>query len=238
MRQLIQHFQQRRIQQFLFALLIIDGVFIAVHLLYRFTALFTDPVFAISQDRGYAEFFQYFKFTGVIFMLVLMLWRLRAPIYAGWTAVFFFFLLDDSLTIHELGGRYLAARFNLPEILGARGQDFGEFLIFAGAGAIFLILLLFFYPRSLQRDREVSNYLAFFVLLMAFFGVGLDLLQHAVGNGILSRPFGLLEDSGEHFVLSLITAFMLAKTTTIWRAAKKTAVPDVQNSAAPKRVGQ
>jgi hypothetical protein len=51
------------------------------------------------QERGYSEIFQYIKEYWIALLLGALAVRQRSVLYLGWSLLFFYLLLDDSLTI-------------------------------------------------------------------------------------------------------------------------------------------
>jgi len=198
-----------RIIGLLILLLLIDGLFILLHLLYL-EAVLHDDLFRLDWERSYAEFFQYAKMVAVILLLFVLNRRQPAAVHWHWLLLFGYFLLDDAFMIHETVGGMLVTRLNLPGLWGSRPQDLGELLVYAAAGLFFLIILLFTYFRSDQSARRLSHYLLLLMAALLFFGVFLDLPQYMVSDPALFRWLTILEDGGEHLVLSVTVCFMLA----------------------------
>ncbi len=170
-----------------------------------------NPAFSLAHDQGYSEVFQYVKEFAIGFCFALLLWKTRQPVYLVLSALFCFFLLDDSLTLHELAGEYLAAAWGLGALPPLRARDVGEVLFAGGVGAVALGLGVATYRRSDEAARRVARYTAGAVVVLAGLGVGVDLLHQALQT-VWGLSFFLLvvEDGGELAVMSVITAGAVA----------------------------
>jgi hypothetical protein len=201
---------RRKILGLLALLLLIDGLFILLHLLYL-EAILHDDLFRLDWERSYAEFFQYAKMVVIILLLLALNRRQPAAVHWHWLLLFGYFLLDDAFMIHETVGGILVTRLNLPGLWGARPQDLGELLVYAATGLFFLITLLLTYFRSDQAARRLSHYLLLLMVALLFFGVFLDLPQYMVSDPALFRWLTILEDGGEHLVMSVTVGFLLTR---------------------------
>ena len=201
-------------------LLLVDALFVILHLLYGHTGLLADPAFRLDWEQGYPEIFQYAKMAGIVLMLAMLTWQQRAPVYHHWLLLFLYLLLDDAFMIHETAGGLLANEPALPSLAGAHPQDVGELLVYACAGLFFLTTLTFTYQRSDRPARELSQYLVLLVLSLGFFSVILDLAQHQSSNSFLFPLLGIVEDGGEHVVISSITSFLFLRLAPLlgWQA--------------------
>ena len=201
-------------------LLLTDALFIVLHLLFGHSGLLQDPAFRLDWEQGYAEIFQYAKTAGIVIMLAALIRQQRAPVYLHWLLLFLYLLLDDAFMIHETAGGLLANELTLPSLAGVHPQDAGELLVYACAGLFFLTTLTFTYQRSDRPARELSQYLVLLVLAFGFFSVILDLAQHQVGHTFLFPLLGIVEDGGEHVVISFIASFLFVRLAPLlgWQA--------------------
>jgi hypothetical protein len=197
----------------LFLLLAADAFFVGIHFVHISPAPYLkDALFSIETDGGFSEWFQYIKF-GWISLLCLALWRRTGGRFlAGWGFLYGYFLLDDSVQIHEVGGESIARHLHYAGVLGLRPQDLGELTVSAIVGSVFLFTIALTYRKASRNDKWISQDFAFLVGLLVAAGVGVDLLHSIVGgeshNRSLTLAFGLLEDGGE----------MIAATLTTWYA--------------------
>ncbi|MEL6462664.1 MAG: hypothetical protein AAFQ91_31305 [Cyanobacteria bacterium J06621_15] len=172
-------------------------------------AIFEQKLLLITEDQSYAEVFQYLKEFWIMLLLYLGYWRQRQAIFLIWGLLFGYLLLDDSLIIHEKMGGVLSNLLNLQPAFNLRSVDFGELIFSSVIGAIFLILISWRYQQSDAPVRKFCKNLIFLLLALAISGIVLDLIQVGFSNtGRIGNIFALLEDGGEHIVMSCILAFV------------------------------
>lgn len=183
-----------------------DLVLIIVHCLHRKSICFESLFFFIETDHGLAEIFQYAQELAIAILLILSAKRLKLKALYSWAALFLYIVADDSLSIHENLGAYLAelGRF-APSFL--RPQDVGELIVSGSAGAIFFSAIGVCYFKGGPRFRSISHDIAILFSGLVFFGVFVDAL-----HGMLYKigELGLIEDSGEMIVISLILVYVAA----------------------------
>ena len=185
-----------------------DLVFILLYIIYLTTNLLTSNLYSLSLDRGYAEFFQYTKELWIAILFVLLGVKQRRGLYFVFSALFLFFLFDDSFEFHETFGAFLAEALRLQPALGLRPVDFGE-LIFSGIfGLLFLVAIAIFYYLADLNARRLALYLFSMLAVLAFFGVLADLLGMLARVEWLFRVLVIIEEGGEMLVMSLITWFV------------------------------
>jgi len=188
-------------------LIAIDLAFIVLDLIYTHTRDL-GSMYSLGMDRGYGEYYQYLKLAAILFMLGVMAWRERALFYAGWFLVFTYLLIDDAFLVHETYGLYVAERVPIADRLGLRGRDFGELLITMFAGGILIVTLSVAYLRSDADHRALTHGLVGLILVLAFFGVLIDMIHEIFRDTIVFDALGTLEDGGELVVMSVITWFV------------------------------
>ncbi len=202
---------------FLILFLSIDLAFIIKHCVDVFTPGDTRAVFMITKDGGYPEKFQYLKMFWIIALLTLVSWKKRSLRYITWEIIFIYFLADDSLEIHEKVGKVIAEKLDFIPPLGLRLQDIGELVTTAIAGICLLFLLVWSYKNGTKVFRKISQDLCLLILVLAFFGIVVDMLHSMVkSDPILDLVFAVTEDGGEMFVLSFIFwyIFVIYKRTS------------------------
>jgi hypothetical protein len=191
-------------------------IFIIIHIITCFLYFigkienFGDYNFLVlTQDESFAEIFQYLKYISVLFITAYIFYINKGYSYLSWALLFLFFLLDDSLSLHENVGEFLVNEFNFKPMFGLRAVDFGE-LIFVGIVGLFLLLsfvLAYFKGTTMFRKRTID----LFVLLafMIFFGIGFDMLHEILGENLkVGFVIGLIEDGGEMVVMTLIVWYV------------------------------
>lgn len=195
-------------QQLLVLLLIADLSFVVLHILYIYFGWFSTSLYSLSRDRGYAEFFQYTKELWIIYLLIVLAIRHRKWLLSIFSALFVYFLIDDSLELHEKLGEFLAQYFGFQPALGLRAVDFGELLVYGMFFLLFGISIALGYHLSDPADRRVARYLVVLVIILAGFGVFLDMIGIIVGHPEAERFMLILEEGGELLVMSVICWFV------------------------------
>jgi len=187
---------------FLFILISTDIIFIVLHTLYVYGIIDGNSNYSLEKDFGYSEIFQYSKEYWSFLLLIFVFVDKRKLVYLIWSAFFLYLLLDDSLSIHENVGEYLANYFNIQPNFNLRAVDFGEILVSFLVGFCFLILFLFTFLRSEITEKRISKNLIILVFVLAFFGVFVDLIHIALP--FQKNKMAVIEDGGEMFVMSII----------------------------------
>jgi hypothetical protein len=192
----------------LVVLLLTDLVFIILHVLHVDTGLLNDSLYSLSRDRGYAEFFQYSKEFWIAVLLLLMGIKQRRGLYTVFSFLFLYFLIDDSFEFHERFGAFLADLLHLQPAFGLRAVDFGELLVSALFGLLFLIPIVIFYLLADRTSRQVAIYLVGMIVVLVGFGVVLDMVEILFTQTALGRILVIIEEGGEMVVMSFITWFV------------------------------
>jgi hypothetical protein len=184
-----------------------DLVLIGLHLAY---AESSKSMLSIERDKGYAESFQYLKELWIVLTLLWMALRPAGRLHAVIAGVFCYLLIDDAFSIHEKYGRKLASYLGVGPMFRLRGQDFGEFAIFAVVGLVSLAAIGLAFRLGSARFRLEAAFLVAALGALAFFGVVMDMLHVMFKDGMLNQPLGLVEDGGEMLVMSFICWSVLA----------------------------
>ena len=116
----------------------------------------------ITEDWSYGEIFQYIKELWIVIILGFGYWKRQNILFLAWALLFGYLLLDDSLSIHETMGSKLSVFFQFPDMFSLRAVDFGETLVSATVGIVFLIFISWAYSRSNSTDRQYGKPLVFF----------------------------------------------------------------------------
>lgn len=189
---------------FLCLLICTDLVFVGLHFVHTYTGYLANGTYSIEQDRGHAEFFQYTKEFWIIILMLIMFIKEATLTNLSWLMVFVYVLFDDAISIHENIGHLASNLFALAAELGLRAQDWGELIVTGMAGVILLTPVLIAFLRASARERMHSMIMGSLLALLAFFGVGIDMLHSLLGGD----NWGVLEDSGEMFVISVILFYI------------------------------
>ena len=205
----------------LFLLLATDIAFITLHILHIYTDLLPDSLYSLAMPRSYSEFFQYTKELWIAIILLAAGIRLRSSLYFSFSALFLYFLVDDSFELHETTGKYLADTLFFQPAFGLRPVDFGEMLVSGAIGLPLLGLIALAYLKSVTATRQVAHILFGLIVLTVFFGVIVDMAEIMVNQPAISRILVIVEDGGEMIVMSIITAF----TFGLSRSSTKDSLP-------------
>ena len=190
-------------------LLVCDLGFIALHVTAR-TADVVNGMHRLDVEGSYAEQFQYAKEFVAAIGLATLAWRTRVLVYAAWSALFVYLLLDDWQSIHERGGTLLADIIGLQAVLGLRPQDLGELAVSVAAGGIVLGAIALAHGAAPEIHRTVSARLLGLLLMLVLFGIGVDMLHSALDH-LPVKGFTVLEDGGEMIAMSLILAYIATR---------------------------
>jgi hypothetical protein len=164
-----------------------------------------DGLFNLWTPRGYPEIYQYIKFIWIIILIVRFSYKTHSYHFIAWIIIFTFFLLDDSLEIHEAAGGVIAQKLSFSPPFSLRLQDFGELFFVALMGILLFLILMWAYRRGSKRFRKISQDFVLLILILVFFGVFFDLVQAGVDLGArLNYLLGIVEDGGEMLAVSLI----------------------------------
>jgi hypothetical protein len=194
----------------LMLLLAADALFVILHVSQLLTPFVQDPRFSVELDRGFAETYQYVKEYWAALLLLLVGLRLRTPLYVGWALVFVYLLADDAFMLHERLGAALAPHLPLPAALPVGHQHVGEAVVLGAVGGLALALIAVLSVAADARARRASGRLLQLAALLAFFGVGVDLLHATVASGSWHAALGVVEDAGEMVVLSVQVSVVAA----------------------------
>jgi hypothetical protein len=195
---------------FLILLMSADFVFVVIGIAHSYTGLGTAR-FSLGQDFGHAEVYQYVKLFWAGGLLSVLYVRSRHVIYLSWALLFLYLLMDDSLKIHEGFGGVIARQLEIPSMFGLRAQDFGELAASLVTGSVLLGLIALSYFFSDRSGKRFSFRLVLFLGLLAFFGVGIDLI-HSASGPLMRKPLGIVEDGGEMFIVSIMCWFIFTTT--------------------------
>jgi len=187
----------------LFLLLLADFAFMLLHII-NIIGLVSNDIYSIDTDGSYAEVFQYIKEYWIVIILFILAIRRKQIIYFAWLSLFTYFLLDDSLRIHESFGIYLANYLEFQPMFQLRAQDFGELSVSILFGFLLFTFIGVSYLFSDNVARRISKHIFILVISLVFFGVIIDML-----HPIIPRGGSLFEDGGEMLVMSIIVWYVL-----------------------------
>jgi hypothetical protein len=194
--------------QLLALLFLADLSFIILHIFHVYTGLLPDSLYSLSRDRGYAEFFQYTKELWIAVLFLGLAIHQRKPVYLIFSFLFLYFLIDDSFEFHEQTGALLADTLHLEPLFGLRSVDMGELAVSVFFGGLFFAALGITYAMSAPGEQKISTQVILLIVIMAVFGVLLDMFEIITEHPGLSELLKILEEGGEMLVMSVITWFV------------------------------
>ncbi len=166
---------------------------------------------AVEGDRSLIEVLGYAQATAAVVLLAALALRSHAPVYAGWAVLFVGVIADDAGQLHEIGGERLARTDAVTAVVGLRAEDVGELLVWGGLGTLLLSQLAVAAARTDAVERRRSWRLAVPLALLAFFAVGVDMVNsalHAAPPAV--RLLGSwTEASGELMALTVLLVLAL-----------------------------
>jgi len=196
---------------FLILLICGDFAFISLHCIAIFLSDLKHPMLNISLDNGYPEMYQYIKFLWITVLLIYISIKNKSFHYVSWALVFTYFLLDDSLKIHEYVGGLIAGHLNFIPPFGLRLQDWGELIVSGSVFILLLPILIWAYRNGPPMFKKVSQDITLLILVLVFFGIFVDMAAIALPNKTgwdVRILLELIEDGGEMLATSLILWYL------------------------------
>jgi hypothetical protein len=181
----------------------------------------------LTTDRGLPEVYLHAKWLAAALLLGSAALRQRIPLYAGFAVLFLIVLADDSLSLHENGGTWLAEALSLPAVLGLRAKDPGEIMVWAALGVPALAAIVLGWRRTAPADRGLALPLALTLAALVFVAAGLDMLHIMVGSAmdhgrartLVMLAFDVAEDGGEMLLGTVAVALGLVARLSRRRGA-------------------
>lgn len=188
--------------------IITDVTLIVLHVLHAHSGFFTNPQFLITKDGGFGETFQYVK-EGWLALMLLFLFVIAAEVvYAGWSLLFAYLLIDDLFQVHERLGWEISGYAGFLPRFGLRGDDFGELIVTAFFASILFGVIGLACYRSDQDARTFSRSMLLLLVALAIFGVVFDMVHMMMKGPFWEFGLGVVEDGGEMVVMSVIVRFV------------------------------
>lgn len=163
-----------------------------------------------GRDGSHAELLGHAQLVCAAVVLCFLARQRRASVWLAWAVVLVALVADDVAMLHEAGGGWLATRYQIPTVGGVRAQDVGELLVWAGAGAVLVPLLVVTHLRAGPEDRRGSRVLFGWAVLLGLFAVVLDVVAEAIKPYVVpdvQTALLLLETAGE---LVTMTGILIA----------------------------
>ncbi|MGH7412622.1 MAG: hypothetical protein ACREKJ_00275 [Candidatus Rokuibacteriota bacterium] len=194
-----------------------DFAFIVLHALHTYSGYFNDPQFSITRERGFGETFQYLKEGWIALMLLVLAVRASDVLYAGWSLLFGYLLIDDVFQLHERLGKTVSDRSGFLPMFQLRAQDFGELAVTAFFASILFVVIGVAHHRSDHEARAFSRSMLVLLVALAVFGVVFDMVQVMFKNPTWDFAVGIIDDGGEMVVMSVIVRFVFQT----WHATRR-----------------
>ena len=131
-------------KKILYLLVIVDFLFIGLHIANRQTDIISNPLFLLTRDRGYAEIFQYIKLFSIILLIGSVAIRIQSFLYFVWALTFSYMLIDDCFMLHEtIGGEIIGDKLNtFFQNLDRASYPLGQVIYAILIGGLFLIIII------------------------------------------------------------------------------------------------
>lgn len=185
-----------------------DLCFILIHTINSLTPIWNNPLLNIEKDAGYSEIYQYLKYFWACLLFLVIASKTRTVPPTAWAFVFLVLLADDALGLHEHIGALIASNLHFTPPWGLRTQDIGEVIYALIAALVLCIPLGLAYLKGSSRFRRSSHHLLQLVLLLACFGVLVDLLHMLAQSGWrLQFVLAVMEDGGEMVAVSALLTY-------------------------------
>lgn len=132
--------------------------------------------------------------------------------------------MDDAFQIHErLGGSVFAPAmtefFGRTSRFGLKFKDYGELGVSIFFSSLIFIGIGISHYRSHNDDKKISKYLFIMLVFLAFFGITVDMVHEHYwikqSHILVRQIFGMVEDSGEMLIMSVITWFVFSQNKKI-----------------------
>jgi len=176
-------------------LLAIDAVFLVLHASHVRYDRPGSGMWLISRDRGFPEIWQYGKEAAIVALLIASYRRVRSPVTLAWAGAFAYFLIDDSLEIHETLGDIVASALDLGTPLGIEGRDVGQILVSGTVGLVLVAAIAIATLTDRSPARALTARLLPVLAAIGLFGVVADVID-------VIDVLGLVEDGGEMAAMS------------------------------------
>lgn len=198
----------------LLLLLLLSGDFVFTALYIVISVFNPNPSLCnISGICARMNVYHLIKLFWIVLLFAYVLRITRRFGYASWILMFTFFLFDDALLLHQSVGDRIASISDtyLPRDLGLQPRYF-ELAVLAIAGMLLLAIVTWVYLHNAHEFRKISNDLLLLIAALVFFGLIGDLATALRIGPAVIFGLGIVGDSGEMVVDSLIlwSVFRLA----------------------------
>lgn len=171
------------------------------------------PAFDLARDLGLAEAFGYVKLFWVVLLLVWLGTLGLRRSYLPWALLYGYLLVDDMFSVHEgVGATLVRATGDDPDrsiVSGLRAQDAGELAVSSSVGLVVLVMLVLCYRRGAARTRAAYRHLAVATLVLATFGVAVDLVARVFESHTVQLVLYVVEDGGELIAFTGVLGYVV-----------------------------
>ena len=196
--------------------LLIDFIFLGLHYHFQYETGDQFRDFLVDRDNSYAEWFQYVKFGVVLILLGFLITKYRKREYLFWFFLFFIFLLDDSIGLHERFGWHVSKLLGYKDFYGLRAIDWGELTYVVVMGPLLFLFFVYSYKNGNKDYKKRTIDLTLFVGIFLFFGIVIDMIHsYFSGSPILGRWLTIIEDGGEMITLSFMAWYIFKFVFTL-----------------------
>jgi hypothetical protein len=102
----------------------------------------------------------------------------RSLAYLTWALLTTYFLLYDSICIHELVGAELVTKLGLTAPFSKRTQDVGEMIVSVTAAFVLMSMIIWSYFRGDSEFKKFSQDIVLLMAILFFFGLFMDMMAH------------------------------------------------------------
>lgn len=177
----------------------------------------------LTQDGGFGERFEYIM-TAAAALAMLFAWsKTHNRAYLALAALFGWLTADNSQSLHERIGLWLAPELEQAGIGSEHANHYGELAFMLLLGLLVVNVVVAALKTADQRHRARALVLVILVMCAAGFGVGVDMidalvLEKGTATYATSR---FVEDAGELWCFSLIAIFSIAILVLTMREASQ-----------------
>jgi hypothetical protein len=190
----------------LIVLLILDALFIQLHRLFLQNVL--DARFALTSERSYPEYYEHAKEMLLVVFAGTLVARYRERLYACWTALFAYLLLDDTFELHERIGAVVSGQVRGSQIFGMPADAAGELVPSAVALLVLVIALAVTWRSASAGARRFTVRISAAVVALGGCGVLLDVIHAFVRRDPWRYRLGMVEEGGEMLVMTVMVCIV------------------------------
>ena len=167
------------------------------------------PLLSLDLDGSLAEYFQYIEELFIALILVVLAFSRSDRGLLLWGGLFLYLFIDDAFSVHEATGMRMEGFFSSVTTLELPVHLYEMFFSMAVAACFLLSIIINFFLDKSAHARAVAYDLIFFLGLIGFFGVFVDVLHVALGDvWWMYLMLTVIEEGGELFTFSLILAYV------------------------------